>query len=235
MAGNSSLYRGIASFGAVSGWILLAFPAFFLFYTTALYWSFRTDINFLLAKQDLIHYWPWMAAFYVHITGGMLSLVTGPVQFIKKSRSRRPAFHRNVGKIYLVAILLLAGPTGLFMAFFANGGFWAGMGFALLSLLWWGSTWLAYQKARTRDFAAHRRWMIRSYAFTFAAVMLRLWVPILSYGISFTPYSLEHQTVVVATAWLSWIPNLAFVEVLLWIQASTVRRSPAAPSIIQNP
>lgn len=202
---------------STTAWLVMFGLAAALWVSTALYWSFRTDLNFLLVKQDKIHDWAWMSAFYVHIAGGMTCLIVGPLQLVRQFRLRWPAAHRALGKLYVGSILLLAAPSGLYMAVFAEGGWMAGIGFALLSLLWAGATWLALNHIRHRRVADHRRWMIRSYAFTFAAVTLRLWVPFLSITAPDLGLILDHQTITVLTAWLSWIPNLLFAEMVVGV------------------
>ena len=181
-----------------------------LFGSTALYLSFRPDINFLLAKPDLVHNVPWRTAFYIHIVGGMSALATGPFQFLKGFRAKNKRFHRNLGKVYLAAILFVAGPSGLYMAMFANGGTLAQVGFTILSFIWVAFTWQAYAKARQKDFLSHKKWMIRSFALTFAAVTLRLWVPLCS-----LVFGMDHDITVIGTAWLSWLPNLVIAELLI--------------------
>ena len=47
--------------------------------------------------------------------------------------------------------------------------------------------------------------MTRSYALTFAAVTLRLWLPELA---AIFPFEAAYQTV----SWLAWVPNLLIVE-----------------------
>jgi hypothetical protein len=57
--------------------------------------------------------------------------------------------------------------------------------------------------------------MIRSYALTFAAVMLRIYLPLSQvYGIPFEP---AYQTI----AWLCWVPNLIVAEWLILRQQLT--------------
>jgi uncharacterized membrane protein len=191
-------------------WGSVCFFCSVLFITTALYFSFRTDINFLLAKQDFIHNNMWMAAFYVHITGGMLAIATGPAQFSNWLHSRYLKVHRMAGRVYVFAILVLAGPSGFYMAIFANGGPWASAGFLILSILWIVSTYMGLAKVLNKDIPAHRAWMVRSFAFTLGAVTLRLWVPVLS-----LVFNVEHDTTVILTAWLNWIPNLLIAEVVI--------------------
>jgi len=154
----------------------------------------------------------WRTAFYIHITGGMLALLVGPFQFIKKFRNRNLRLHRTLGKIYLGAILFLAGPSGLFMAFYAEGGGIAVVGFAIMALLWLVTTYMAYEAVRKKNIDAHKAWMVRSFALTFAAVTLRLYVPIASGYFHVAPFYVE-----ASSAWVSWLPNLIVAELLLLI------------------
>lgn len=191
-------------------WLGIVGCSLFLFYTTALYFSFCTECNFLLAKRELIGNGFWMTAFYIHITGGMLALVTGPLQFVPAFRNRYLKVHRTLGKVYLGAILFVAGPSGLFMAFYAEGGIWGSIGFTLMALLWMLTTWMAYETIRKRDVQGHRAWMTRSYALTLAAITLRIWVPVASRGLD-----IDMGFVETSSAWVSWIPNLVVAEMLL--------------------
>jgi len=85
-------------------------------------------------------------------------------------------------------------------------------------VLWLTSTGIAYRHIRARNQPAHRRWMIRSYALTFAAVTLRIYLPLSQvYGIPFEP---AYQTI----AWMCWVPNLVVAE---WI----ILRQPAPSPI----
>ena len=191
-------------------WAIMTFLALFLFAITIPYWSFRPDINFLRVKQAVVHYIPWRTAFYFHIFGGMLALSIGPFQFVKYLRNKFLKLHRALGKIYITAILCIAAPTGFYMALFAQGGIPASIGFIVMSLLWFTTTFIAYKKIRERNVEEHKQWMIRSYAMTFSAVTLRLWVPFLSIC---TPMDKSH--IVILTAWISWFFNLLFAELFI--------------------
>lgn len=190
-------------------WAALAFFSLYLGAITFAYLSFRTDIGFLLAKQDFINNKVWMTAFYIHISSSILVVLTGPFQFVKALRNKYLQLHRVLGKIYVGSILFLAAPSGFYMGLFANGGIGAQIGFVLLSFLWFGSTFLAYKSVKEKKISQHKKWMIRSYALSFSAVTLRLYVPLLSLG-----FGLEHDFVVVITSWINWIPNLLVAE---WI------------------
>jgi uncharacterized membrane protein len=138
----------------------------------------------------------------------VLALALGPFQFLPRLRARRPALHRWMGRLYLIAILL-GGTGGLYMATMAWGGIPARLGFGVLALLWLGSGFLAYRSIRAGHVAVHRQWMIRNYALTFAAVTLRLQLPLSGLlGLDFT-------TSYAVIAWTCWLPNLLFAEWLI--------------------
>lgn len=156
--------------------------------------------------------------FLVHVLGGTVALFLGPWQFWTKLRDRALSLHRWLGRVYLSAIIV-GGIGGLYMAPIAFGGLPAQIGFSGLAILWLATGVLAYRRVRQGDYEAHREWMIRNYALTFAAVTLRLWLPLLTLlGLSFV-------AAYTAVAWLSWVPNLIAVE--LYIGGKKARKKSA--------
>ncbi len=151
-----------------------------------------------------------LPAFYTHIIAAPIALALGAVQFFKGLRARRPGLHRWMGRAYGAAILL-GGLAGLVMALgiLAERPV-AGLGFGLLAVLWIGVTARAVQLAMARRIGLHRRWMIRSFALTFAAVMLRLEMPLVIMVTG--PDYVDAANVL---AWLGWVPNLIVAEWLL--------------------
>jgi hypothetical protein len=109
--------------------------------------------------------------------------------------------------VYAGALLMVSAPSGLVMAFHANGGWAAQASFVVLALLWWWATWMGYRTARQRQFEVHRDWMARSYALTLSAVSLRLYQMLLG---QFS--ELDHQTQYVLVSWAAWVGNLAVAE-----------------------
>jgi hypothetical protein len=107
--------------------------------------------------------------------------------------------------------LLITGPAGLLMGFYANGGLPSRIAFVTLALLWIFCTAMALIKARQKNFKEHRYYMIRSYALTLSALTLRAW----KYAITNT-YELPPMDVYRAVAWLGWVPNILFAEFLIW-------------------
>ena len=142
-----------------------------------------------------------------HFLFGPIALILGPFQFSKALRSRRPALHRRSGWVYAVAVAF-AGLAGLVLSPGAYGGLTTAFGFGTLAVLWLGATGMAVWYARHRRLEQHRQWMTRSFAMTFAAVTLRLYIPLLA--MQGHPFEQIYQTV----AWLSWVPNLIVAEML---------------------
>ncbi len=159
-----------------------------------------------LKKADLLNSAYYLPIFYTHIFAGAIALFVGWSQFSKKIRSWNLNFHRNVGKTYVIAVLL-SGFSGFFIALFASGGIVAQSGFTSMSIVWLYTTIRAFLSVRKGDIANHQKWMIRSYAVCFAAVTLRLWLPI--FGGVFHMEFLEGYRII---AWLCWVPNLFVAE-----------------------
>ncbi len=185
----------------------------FLFWFTSLAvalvsWRFFL-LGFEAAFPGMIHQLsPPRLMFYVHVAASPLALLIVPFQLSVTFRARRPDLHSWFGRSY-IAMVVLGGVSGLAIAFNANGGAMAQGGFALLALAWLGCTARAYVLIRAGRVADHRAWMIRSAALAFAAVTLRLWLPLqLASGI---PFELAYLIV----SWLAWVPNLIVAEFIL--------------------
>jgi len=149
----------------------------------------------------------WNSAFYTHITAGGLALLIGWVQFNQRIRIATPAIHRNLGKLYLL-LALCSSVSGAYLAFHAEGGMIAATGFLCLAIVWFTSTLIGYTSIVKGRVTQHRQFMIYSYAACFAAVTLRIWLPLLIfiYGDFIKAY--------VVVAWLCWVPNILAAYIL---------------------
>lgn len=148
---------------------------------------------------------PWLV---LHAGGAATALLVGAFQFLPRVRAARPWLHRGLGRIY-AAGCLVGGVSGLALAAGTSAGPVAGWGFGLLAAAWIVSTVQAWRLARARRFEAHREWMVRSFALTFAAVTLRIYVPL-------SPLAgVRPEEAYVAIAWLCWVPNLLVAELCL--------------------
>jgi uncharacterized membrane protein len=174
------------------------------------YFSFRYDIDFLLTKQTVIFLKYWRYAFYLHISFSLITLLCGAFQFIESTSQFKIKLHRLLGKVYVFTVLIISAPSGLIMAFHANGGYLAKISFVTISLMWWYFTLIGYLKIRKRNIIAHKAFMIRSYALTLSAITLRLYVFILPNFIN-----LHGKNLYILVAWLSWVPNIILAEYII--------------------
>ena len=142
----------------------------------------------------------------IHVAAAMIALLVGPLQFVRRLRTRWPAFHRATGKLYVAAILI-GSPAGFVLALGSTAGPLAATGFATVAMLSTVFTWRGWRAAVERRFEEHRDWMLRSWAMTAAAITLRLMLPFAGQVLG-----LRFYTAYPVIAWLSWLTNWALVE-----------------------
>jgi hypothetical protein len=166
------------------------------------------DVGFLQGREG--YFWgPYRWAFYVHLVSGPPSLVLGMLLVSERFRRNWPLWHRRLGRIQGMNVLLLVAPSGLWMAFYAATGAVAGAGLGWLAIATAVCVALGWKAAVERRFLDHRRWMTRTFVLLSSAVVIRLvggLTTVLEYG-AVWPYP--------AAAWLSWLVPLA---VCLWLQ-----------------
>ena len=117
--------------------------------------------------------------------------------------------------IYWISILLVGAPGGFYAAINAMGGFPSQLGFTLLAICWFSFTLVALLAIKRGETQRHQKWMIRSYAITYAAVALRLYLPLFTGA-----FGMPFMEAYVAIAWLCWVPNLFVAE---WIIRATLK------------
>ncbi len=175
------------------------------------YLSFERGIHFLSTKTDAVLDNPYfLISFYIHIISSIWVMGGGVLQFIPAFVHSRPEVHKRNGKVYVLSILALSAPSGLILAFYANGGLPAKAGFTLQCIVWWLTTLLAWKEAGDKRWLSHVEWMIRSYAVTLAAISLRLESYLMYYCLGTKPI----ETYLTVT-WLSWTGNLLIAEILI--------------------
>ncbi|MGG5209285.1 DUF2306 domain-containing protein [Chryseobacterium sp. MIQD13] len=192
--------------------LIIGFAYFFwlMLKITLEYIPFNPEVSFLMIKQTEVVKRPeYLTFFYTHVYTSIFVLLSGFLAILRKDFGLKN-FHRNTGKVYIFLILILAAPSGIYMGFFANGGFFSKISFVILGLLWWFSTYKAYQSARQKRFKEHKQWMWRSFAFTLSALTLRIWKVIIVY--LFHPNPMDVYQII---AWLGWIPNILLIEYLI--------------------
>lgn len=155
---------------------------------------------------------------YLHVFAAAVALLLGPFQFSTRLRRARVYLHRWLGRIYLGVGVLIGGLSGLYISQFAFGGLIARLGFATLAVCWLFTGFRAFLAILRKDINEHRAWMVRNFSLAFAAVMLRLYIPVsVIAGVNF---EVAYQVI----AWLCWVPNLLVAQ---WI--INIVQKPAVP------
>ncbi|MFF3595369.1 DUF2306 domain-containing protein [Kitasatospora indigofera] len=188
-----------------AGWIAVTASATAIGLLSARYFTLDPD-SFL--PEQRVTYLANLAPLILHVGGGVVALVLGPWQFPQRLRTRGPAVHRLIGRVYLAAALatavggLLLVPKGLF-------GPIAPLGFAALAVLLLVATVAAFVSIRRGAVARHQIWMIRSYALIFTGVTFRLWIS------GFSAVGVPFGQAYGSGAWGAWLLNLLVAEHLV--------------------
>lgn len=155
-------------------------------------------------------------AFYAHVIGGGLALALSPPQFIARLRHRVPRAHRAIGRL-AVGSMVVGGVAGAVLSTTNLAGPVGTAGFGLLGVLWVAFAVTAVVAIRRGDVAAHRRWMVRAFALTYAAVTLRLWLGLLIgvHVAAGVPQSEAFDRSYLFVPFLCWVPNLLVAELYL--------------------
>ena len=167
---------------------------------------------FLAIKQEEIQLPYYQVAFFSHVYTSIFALILGAFQFSTWLRTKYCVFHKNLGKIYIGLILIIASPSGFIMALHANGGTYSKFSFVLQAALWFAFTYLAYKHIRNKNWSKHRHFMIRSFALTLSAISLRLfkWIIV-------NTWELPPMDTYKIVAWAGWTINLLIAEVYIYV------------------
>jgi hypothetical protein len=201
--------KDVKLIGHIALLILLAFLTIMMLNITLEYFPFSTKVGFLRIKQWMFLKHPglpskfWLTCFYIHVMTSVIVLLAGFTQFSKKLYKNK--IHRNLGKLYILVVVFLSGPTGLVMGYYANGGISSQLSFMLLSVLWIVITFWAFKMAVERKFKKHENLMIISYALTLSALTLRAWKYLFTAVIDLEIPPMDLYRII---AWLGWVPNL---------------------------
>lgn len=196
---DTTLSRTVSNLARYGGALLGACVALFSYRYVATLGPVPANV---LANQFFDH---WIV---VHAGAASTALLTGAAQFSATIRQRRPGLHRACGWLYVLGCIV-GGVSGVVLSAGVSTGVVAAAGFGVLGTSWVIATVQGLLRARARNVVQHRVWMMRSYALTFAAVTLRVYVPVSQLiGVDF-------MTAYPCIAWLAWIPNLLVAEVCL--------------------
>jgi uncharacterized membrane protein len=164
-------------------------------------------------------YWPRRSGLLLHITGGMIALLTAPWQFFTGFTGKSMNVHRYTGRIFLAGVT--AGVTGAtYLAFTTTLGWAFGFGILGLAAAWASTTGMAYYAIRKGLVEIHKEWMVRAYVVTFAFVTFRVFS---DYGP--TSHLKPAGDLAITLAWASWVVPLFITELIL--QLRRMRKAPA--------
>jgi len=152
------------------------------------------------------------------VAAGIVALLSGPLQFSSRIRRRAPAFHKVLGRVYVVSVFIAA-PLAILMS--DSHREYRDLYFVAAIIVqagtWMVATAAAFLMARNRHFQQHREWMIRSYAVTFTFVGTRVLQPIPAWNRFSAPGFA--MAIIVITLMAILIPTIA----LHWHELTTRR------------
>lgn len=197
---------------------ILAVALFFVRRYVFRYYLHYNQAAFTDPSLGAPNFWALRAWLLMHMTGGMVALLSGPWQFWTGFRARFSRLHRWTGRLFLSGVAI--GSIGAIRIAIVDALGWA-FGFALFALAfaWVTTASLAFYAILNGHIQIHKEWMVRAYVVTFAFVTFRLLN-------DFSPLSrLEpFGDRMVTIAWACWVFPLLVTEVILQLRRM---RSPA--------
>lgn len=176
-----------------------------------------------LDPQHYTMYWSRRGWLWLHISGGVLGIVLGPVQFLSRWPRSWPRLHRWSGRAYMGGMLLAcAAAVGLIATSPAPAAITTA--FAGTALAWLFTALVAMNGIRRGKVTRHSRWMTRAYLVTLAPVLFRLLLPAwIASGRAPTPDAIA------LLLWSSWLLPLLLHMVLsfAWAKWQRVPQSAA--------
>lgn len=145
-------------------------------------------------------------AFYTHLVAGPASLVLGTVLVSGRFRRLAPAWHKRLGRVQGLCVLLLLAPSGLWMARYAATGTIAALGLGSLAIATAACVLLGWKAAVERRFGDHERWMWRTYRLLLSAVVIRM------IGGLATVAEIDAAWLYPLSTWASWLVPLVVFE-----------------------
>ena len=162
-------------------------------------------------------FWPRRYGLLAHIAGGTLAMFIGPVQIWLGETRSKLAWHRTLGTLYLVGVVVGAA-GGYYLSLTSQGPFLFASGLFGLAVAWTVTTGMAYVAIRARAIDQHREWMIRSYVVTLAFVFFRAVVALqVARGV-------EIAEAISFAAWVCWSGPLLLLEPCLQWRRIRARR-----------
>ena len=186
----------------------------------AIYFVLTNAANYLTLSEDKYgsYYWSRVNWVFPHVIFGVIAILVGPFQFSNKLRAKYLVFHRRMGYVYLISILL-GSIAGMALALTSKVNLTYKMGLFFLAVAWLLTSGFALFFIIRRKVAQHKEWMIRSYVVTFAFVFFRLSADIMHY------YEIaERSDINALMSWACWAVPLLFLEPILQYRKTIKKR-----------
>ena len=191
----------------IVGWgIVLIFTYYFIYNNAFRYFNYSSPL------YDK-HLKPFAPLLITHISGGIIAIVLGPLQFIPTIRKRYTKWHRLIGKTYLISVLIggLAAITlAITKVIMIEHAIAFGTGLMGLGIAWLFTSSMAFWAVKKRNFAQHREWMIRSYVVTCGFTSFRIFTDILN-----NYMHVDGDQIGITMAWACWAIPLLITEMIL--------------------
>lgn len=168
--------------------------------------------NGFLSDKRAIFNGVFKYGFYGHIFSTPLLILIALFQLLFQKFKNQP-LHKLTGKIYVIGVLVISGPSAIILSFYAFGGLLSILSFFLLSSLWIITTLMGLNAAKVGDIQKHKNFMTRSFVLCFSAILLR----ILLFFFGFT-FNWHGPTMYTTASWLSWTFPLISCEVYLKVK-----------------
>jgi len=127
----------------------------------------RESIGTQLSPAEHPWYFPILT---LHVMGALVALGTCVFQIWPWLRRRHPRAHRYIGRVYVFAGVYPSCVAALVVEAFWPFSVLTRIGQVVMALLWGFTTTVGFVLRRQGRIADHRRWMLRSFGFTCAAL-----------------------------------------------------------------
>lgn len=186
-------------------------------YASLEYFDFETLPDFVVEKLPVRFEALWLFSLRVHVA---VALVTLPacLALMTRSLQRRATWHRWVGRVTGVLVLLALVPSGIVLSFDAKGGVWVTVGFLLSAAIVAVGMVFGTLAARARKLVAHRRAMHHVVAQMSVAVTSRALI------VGLDALSVDPDVAYVVALWLPVLGSALGAEMVSFGMAESYER-----------
>lgn len=191
-------------------WIVLWSGTVLIFWASSDYFTQSQVHAFLRERPHLMVQDWWRYSVYVHVFSGCLCLGSSLLQYSGILLRRYPKWHKYLGYIYVLSLILAVIPSGLILSVFAKGGWIGKLGFCVLNFATLVTVLLGLNSILKKRLRAHQAWITRSFGLVSSAITFRLLLVVMVH------FDVSIEIVYPACVWLSIILNALLVEVYLY-------------------